>query len=466
MQNGGSKALSWEERSKLIVESEDQKSSGYVLYWMQQSQRVKSNETLAAALHRAKELGTYVQVCFVFTPDYPGAGYRHFRFVLEGLKDLKTSFEAKNIPFCVKVGHPPDVIEKIAKIAKEVFWDPSEVNPPRSWRDTLADRLTCTVTEVDSETVVPPSVVSGKREFAARTIRPKIHRNKAPFINAVRISSGPKVSGQTLESDIDLSKTVESLLAELSIKKGIDNYEPRHLGGEREASRTFQKFLSNGLKGYAESRKIALDDRASGLSPYLQYGQISAVAITIAVMDHDDSSKEDREAFLEELIVRRELAYNFCHYEKRYDSFDSMPNWCKITLKEHRQDEREYTYSYRQLELSKTHDDLWNNCMATMREHGVLHNQLRMYWGKKIVEWSKDPETAYKNALRLNNTYFLDGFNPNSYMNIGWLFGLHDRPWKERDIFGKVRYMSRKGTERKMVKPSTKDKNGTKGKAN
>ena len=190
--------------------------------------------------------------------------------------------------------------------------------------------------------------------------------------------------------------------------------------------------------------------QCSLLSPYLHFGQISPVEIALRVRRASAGSARDRAAYLEELIVRRELAVNFVHFNDRYDRYDSLPAWARATLEAHRRDPREHRYSRSQLEAAQTEDRYWNAAMREMRHTGYMHNRMRMYWGKKILEWSPTPEAAYATVLHLNNRYFLDGRDANSYANVAWIFGLHDRPWPERPVFGKVRSMTAGGLERKF----------------
>jgi deoxyribodipyrimidine photo-lyase len=182
---------------------------------------------------------------------------------------------------------------------------------------------------------------------------------------------------------------------------------------------------------------------------YLQFGQISPLYLALQIQNAMHKLEKDGEAFLEELIVRRELAINFVNYINDYDSFSCLPAWAKTTLRDHQNDEREHEYTREQLENAETHDDYWNAAMKEMKETGYMHNYMRMYWGKKILEWCHTPEYAFRTALYINNKYFIDGRSPNAFANIGWVFGLHDRPWKERPIFGKIRYMAASGLERK-----------------
>ena len=166
--------------------------------------------------------------------------------------------------------------------------------------------------------------------------------------------------------------------------------------------------------------------------------------------DVKQAADADRRAYLEELIVRRELAANFVEFESRYDDYACLPGWARATLDAHRADRRPHIYTREQLESARTHDRYWNAAMREMRDTGFMHNYMRMYWAKKILEWSSDPAAAFRTVLHLNNKYFLDGRDANSYANVAWVFGLHDRPWPERPVFGKVRYMNAKGLERKF----------------
>jgi deoxyribodipyrimidine photo-lyase len=171
---------------------------------------------------------------------------------------------------------------------------------------------------------------------------------------------------------------------------------------------------------------------------------------SVGIRTDSEEVASSRDAFLEELLVRRSLAYNYVWYEDNYDSYEGLPDWSKKTLAEHKSDEREHVYSIEQLEAAETHDEYWNAAMREMRTTGYMHNYMRMYWGKKILEWSKDPKEAYERVLAINNAYFLDGRDANSYANVSWIFGLHDRPWTEREVFGKVRYMNANGLKRKF----------------
>jgi deoxyribodipyrimidine photo-lyase len=216
-----------------------------------------------------------------------------------------------------------------------------------------------------------------------------------------------------------------------------------------EAVRILGRFLDEHLDGYDGNRNQIQTNAVSHMSKYLHFGQVSPVWL-VRQIQAADAPSSDVESYVEEVVVRRELAMNHVQFRPdTYDSYDCLPDWARDTLADHARDEREYVYDRETLEQSETHDPYWNAAMTEMRETGYMHNYMRMYWGKKILEWSPDPQTAFERTLSLNNRYFLDGRDPNSYANVAWIFGLHDRGWKERPVYGKVRYMSRGGLERK-----------------
>jgi deoxyribodipyrimidine photo-lyase len=210
-----------------------------------------------------------------------------------------------------------------------------------------------------------------------------------------------------------------------------------------------KKFIRNRLNRYSRNRNQPQTDDTSQMSLYLHFGQISPLYIALQIKNADKRLQKEKETFLEELIVRRELAINFVHYNQAHDSFDCLPTWARKTLEDHRADKREYIYTREQLENAETHDDYWNASMKEMKYTGFMHGHMRMYWGKKLLEWCDTPENAFNTALAINNKYFIDGRDPNSYAGIAWVFGLHDRAWNERPVFGKIRYMSASGLERK-----------------
>lgn len=421
----------------------------YVLYWMQASQRTRFNHALEYAILGANELKLPAIVCFGLMDDYPEANARHYAFMLQGLRDVQANLAKRGIKFIVKHGSPPEVALHYAKSAAVLVTDRGYTRHQKRWRDEVADSAKCQVIEVESDVVVPVEVASNKREFAARTIRPKIHKHLKHFLRPLAVSTVKKRSiDLPAKGDIDVSDP-EAALKKLKLDRSVAPVE-RFEGGENSARKRLQHFVRDTLDGYDEKRNEPSIQHTSTLSPYLHFGQISPLEIALTVAKAQAKSA-DRDAYLEELIVRRELASNFVHYTPNYDAYECLPDWARKTLSEHRRDPREHLYSRKQLEAAQTFDPYWNAAQLEMTRTGYMHNYMRMYWGKKIIEWSKTPEAAYETTIELNNKYFLDGRDPNAWCNVGWLFGLHDRPWgPARKIFGTVRYMNAAGLERKF----------------
>jgi len=421
----------------------------YVLYWMQQSQRAMHNPALEYAIERGDELDVPVVVVFGLYAAYPDANRRHFAFMLEGLAETASVLTERGIKLLVRLGEPPQLVAGLAADAALLVWDRGYLRRQRRWRDELVDALTLPIIEVEGDVVVPVECASDKREWAARTIRPKIVSRQDDFIRRLDAATPGKSSlPLDVTGDVDV-RDWRRLLDELDVDDSVAP-SPAFRGGTNAARDRITAFLRSALPGYADARNDPATPRVSGLGPYLHFGQISPVEIAYKVCRSTSASDEDKAAFLEELIVRRELAVNFVFYTRDYDSYESLPDWARKTLAEHAGDERPVLYDRKRLEAADTDDPYWNAAMNEMRATGYMHNHMRMYWGKKILEWSESPQQAYDTALYLNNRYFLDGRDANSWTNVGWLFGLHDRAWTERGIFGKVRYMNARGLERKF----------------
>jgi deoxyribodipyrimidine photo-lyase len=302
------------------------------------------------------------------------------------------------------------------------------------------------VTQVEGDVVVPVEVASDRRETAARTLRPRIVALRDAFLSSLRRERVARHAAPSrLASDVDLSN-VDALVASLPVDRSVRPVR-RFRGGTGEARRLLRAFLRHGLDGYAELRNEPAAGAVSLLGAYLHFGQISPVEIALAARRGGGAGLA---SYLDELVVRRELAANFVVFEPNYDRYDSVPGWARKTLEDHRGDPRSRRYARGTLERSETDDPYWNAAMREMTATGYMHNHMRMYWGKKILEWSQDPRDAFATALYLNNKYFVCGRDPNSYANIGWLFGLHDRPWPQRPVFGAVRSMTASGLRRKV----------------
>ncbi len=421
----------------------------YVLYWMQQSQRTHFNPALEYAVSRANELRRPVVVGFGLFADYPEANERHFAFMLEGLAEVADALRERGIRFVMRLGRPDAVCLALAREATLVVCDRGYLRHQKAWRETVAWEAGRQVVQIEGDVVVPVDRVSDKREYAARTIRPKIGRLLETYLGDVK-PCRPVKSSLRLRIPLDVDPAdPDGILKRLHVERSVGRVR-RFQGGIGEARRRLREFLRQGLDGYSSARNDPADPQCSNLSPYLHFGQISPVEVAREARAARGGSAEDRAAFLEELVVRRELAINFVHFEPDYDRYRCLPAWARDTLDRHRDDDREHVYTRHQLENAETHDPYWNAAMTEMVRTGYMHNYMRMYWGKKMIEWSKTPEHAYRTALTLNNKYFIDGRDPNSYTGVGWIFGLHDRPWTERAVFGTVRYMSAGGLERKF----------------
>ncbi len=441
------------EDERIAVLNDDEPAEGdYVLYWMQQSQRAQQNPALEWAVQTANERGEPVVVGFGLWSDYPESNARHKRFLLQGLRDVRDDLAERGIGFVVQCGEPVEVALTLSPSASVVVCDRGYLRHQRAWRDRLADEAGRQVVQVEGDVVVPVETVSDKREYAARTIRPKIHKHLERFVVDFESTEVKhRWGGETTPGDaMDLSQLddPDAVLASLNLDTSVPP-NPQFVGGSKEAYRLWDEFVHHQLKRYDEHRNQPQTDDVSHMSKYLHYGQISPVHLAYSLHHTRYGNPEDRESYIEEVVVRRELTHNFCEYCKDYDAFSCLPDWSRKTLEKHKDDEREHVYTAEELEQSQTHDPYWNAAMKEMRVTGYMHNYMRMYWGKKIMEWTNTPGYAYRVMLELNNKYFIDGRDPNSYANVAWCFGNHDRPWTERPIFGTTRYMNANGLKRK-----------------
>jgi deoxyribodipyrimidine photo-lyase len=420
----------------------------YVLYWMQQSQRAAHNHALEYAVQQANKQDRRLLVAFGLMDDYPEANLRHYTFMLEGLKETQETLESRGIKMVLCLGHPPEVALRLGRRASMIVCDRGYLKHQKSWREQVAQQANCRVVQVESDVIVPVEEVSDKAEYAARTIRPKIHRHLDTYlvglkpIQAKHQSLGIKVNG------IDLNDTGQ-LLRKLNLDRSVPPVSDFFKGGTSQAAKRFKGFIRHRLQHYDQHSNQPQTDDISHMSPYLHFGQISPLFLALQLRKAPNSLEAAKEAYLEELVVRRELAMNFAFYTSNYDAYACIPGWARKTLADHQDDKRDYVYSRRQLENADTHDPYWNAGMLEMKHTGFMHNYMRMYWGKKILEWSATPQKAYRTTLAINNKYFLDGRDANSYTGVAWIYGVHDRAWSERSIFGKTRYMAASGLERK-----------------
>jgi deoxyribodipyrimidine photo-lyase len=448
----------------------------FVLYWMQRAQRTADNHALETAVSAANQLGLPVLVAFVLTDEYPEANLRHYRFMAEGLRDVAAACRRRDLGFTLRYGSPPRVISELAQSAACVVCDGAYLRHLRDWRQQVANASPVCVLEVETDIVVPVEVASDKREYAARTIRKKVmsrledhlvlpssERAEQPasripsHFAATADGAPPDTAGGRVAAPAVLDPAnPEALCASLDLDRSVPAVPWFFTGGEQEATRRFEGFLAHRAHLYAENRNEPATADTSYMSAYLHFGHISPVRLVMRMReaaDADGGIRDSLDGFVEELVVRRELAQNYVYFEPRYDRYEALPDWARATLSEHSSDERPALYSTEELERAKTGDPYWNAAMREMLATGYMHNYMRMYWGKKILEWSEDPAEAFRRTLYLNNRYFIDGRDPASYANVAWIFGLHDRPWPERPVFGKVRSMKASGLERKCDMP-------------
>jgi len=421
------------------------KSRDFVLYWMQSTQRAEHNHALEYAVDEANERGKPLLVFFGLTDRYPEANLRHYAFMLEGLREVECSLGERGIKLVVWPISPEIGAVKLTRCACLVVVDRGYTRIERRWRSFVAQRIDCPLIQVETNAIIPLEQASPKEEFAARTIRPKIRKQLAKYLVPLKTRRVRKDSLGLKFDSLSLAD-VDEALAGLSVDRSVGRVSS-FVGGTAEARKRLREFIANKLSAYPEMRNDPNADGVSHLSPYLHFGQISPLFIALEVLK---AKKRAADVYLEELIVRRELSLNFVYYNEHYDDFEGLPQWAKKTLKEHQKDKREPIYSLPELESAQTNDPYWNAAQKEMVLTGKMHGHMRMYWGKRIIEWARTPEEAFRSALYLNNKYELDGRDANGFTGVAWCFGKHDRAWPSRPVFGKVRTMKASGLLRKF----------------
>jgi deoxyribodipyrimidine photo-lyase len=417
----------------------------YVLYWMQAAQRAEYNHALEYSIRKANELKKPVIVFFGITEDWPQANRRHYYFMLEGLQKVRKELETKGIQMVIRWQSPDAGAAELADEAALVVVDAGQLRIQRQWRRNAAEKVECPLFEVETNLIVPVEAASDKENFSAGTFRPRITKQLQYYLTPLKHTK-PKLDSLGLKCKSFDIENIDKTISKLNIDHSVDKVTSFH-GGTDEAKRRLRDFLKNNLGKFERFRNDPCADCISNMSPYLHFGQISPLYIALEVLK---TAGKDKDAYLEELIVRRELSHNFVFYNDQYDTFACLPPWAAMTLNLHRADKRQYVYSLEDFEQAKTHDPYWNAAQREMVLTGKMHGYMRMYWGKKILEWSINPQTAFEIALQLNNKYELDGRGPNAFAGVAWCFGKHDRAWAERPVFGKIRYMNATGLKRKF----------------
>lgn len=445
----------------------DKKHEGKcIVYVMSRDQRVADNHALYAAQQAALTANLPLIVCFNLLKDSGLRGQEHYLFMLSGLEKVARRLETLHITFLMTHGNPletlPKLLEKLDPQA--IYFDFSPLTGPRAVAKHVARHTSASVLVVDTHNIVPVWAASQKQEFAAHTFRPKIHK----LLERMMVEPGDIVKHPytVKHSESMLSFDQARRFAHSLPKRGITvTLAP----GEAAAAKHLEQFITTKLENYALKRNDPANDGQSDFSPYLHFGQLSSLRIALEVLyaandipllfsqakmaqaGTSPNRTDGMNALFEEMIVRKELSDNFCLYAESYTTLKSAPDWAKATLRHHENDSREVIYSLVELDSARTHDEAWNAAQNQMRKTGKMHGYMRMYWAKKILEWSPDPATALENTIYLNDAYSIDGSDPNGYVGILWsIAGVHDRPWTERAIFGKIRYMNEAGLKRKF----------------
>lgn len=418
-----------------------------VVYWMQRAQRGVDNPALDLAVETSNALKKPVVVFFAPVPFYPRANLRHYHFLNEGIPDIAAALARRHIGFVLRRYPEHSLLRFCDEVQPAlVIGDENPMREPEHWRQKAAKNLKVPLWTVDTDVIVPSGLLE-KAQYAAHIIRPRLqarlHTYLVPSRNPhAHVAWEKPASLQSLATD-------SSITENWNLDRSVPPV-PAWRGGSVEAHRFLRQFVNKKLRGYSTRRNHPEDDSTSRLSPYLHFGHISPITIALSV-EKSDAPAVDKQAFLDQLVTWRELAINFVRFNPEYDNFESGEPWAHRTLAKHAKDDRPVLYTEKQLEDAETGDQLWNAAQMQMVTQGWMHNYMRMYWAKKILEWTRTPSQAYQSAVRLNDKYLLDGRDPNGYAGIAWsIVGKFDRPWFERPIFGQIRYMSGRSTGKKF----------------
>jgi deoxyribodipyrimidine photo-lyase len=419
------------------------KNGGYVLLWMQKAQRSRDNPALNLGFHCANRLKLPLVVLFVLT-DYPGAKPPHYRFMLEGIEECAVDLRARGVIFILDEGEMVAAVARQGRGAALVIADEGKLAFEREWRMSLGrTRGLPPLILVETESVVPPSAASDHLEWSAATLRKKISSKLPFFLNPPSDLFECSIAGR--QTDYPSRDELFPYKEKRGTLPNLQRISFR--GGRAEGMERFRNFVeSSGLERYGEARNDPAAHGQSEMSPYLHFGQVSPVALARSALER---SVQAAQPYIEQLVVRRELALNFVLHCPGYDKYDTaVPDWAKKSLGE--RSGMRTLYGKSELERGETEDRYWNAAQREMLLTGKMHNYMRMYWGKQLLSWCADPKDAFDTMVRLNDTYSLDGRDPNGYAGIAWCFGRHDRPWPMRDLFGSIRSMTGSGLRRKF----------------
>lgn len=447
-----------ERRVRILKEAKFQ--TGPVVYIMGRDFRVEDNWALLYAQELALKHKVPLAVLVHFGKNIVETNARQHDFLIDGLQEVAAELESLKIPFFITYGDWQNEFSSFIKKHEvgAIVTDFSPLHELRFWWDEVSEHFELPIYEVDAHNIIPCWLASDKEEYAARTFRPKVRKLYRQFSGDIpAVQTHPHMWPVSTEgcwprgADKHGCALIDwhGVKAMRSFDVPVAPITWLH-PGPKAAHRVLKKFITDRLSGYAKKRNDPNEDVVSNLSPYIRHGFISTQRIAKEI-EAIRGKVDAKKAFLEEMVVRRELAENFCFYNDQYDSFNGLRDWAKKTLDEHRKDKRDYVYTLEQFEAAETHDPLWNAAQLQLIKTGKMHGYMRMYWAKKILEWTKTPEEAIEFGILLNDRYSIDGRDPNGYVGVLWsVGGIHDRAWFERPIFGKIRYMNDKGAKRKF----------------
>ncbi|KAJ8917474.1 hypothetical protein NQ315_005521 [Exocentrus adspersus] len=441
-------------RCRTLSKNEEIKSSSSgIIYWMNRDCRVQDNWAFLFAQRTAIKLTVPLHVCFLCKDAhelYPTK--RHFKFLLEGLKLVREECKRLNIGFYLLESSPKQLAEVVIQNdVGAVICDFSPLKHCRKQLESLLQKLpdNIPVVEVDAHNIVPVWVSSEKQEGMAKFLRPKLTKKLPEYLTGFPDVCKHKYSG-LLKTD-QILENIDDAFINYSPTFDVPEVQWGEGPGAEAGLSMLHSFIVSNLRYYGINSNDPSKDCTSNLSPWLHFGQISAQRCALEIKSVESLYKEQTEKFLEELIVRKELSDNYCFYNTNYDNIDGAANWAKESLKLHSKDKRAWIYTRDQLQNAQTHDEMWNAAQLQAVREGKIHGYMRMYWCKKILEWTESPETALEYSLWLNDTFCLDGTDPNGYVGVMWsICGVHDQGWKEREIFGKIRYMVDYSLKRKF----------------
>lgn len=447
-------------------------NAGCVLYVMSRDQRVEGNHALIAAQQHALAQKLPLAVIFCLYPKTGNRSREHYEFMIEGLREVESKLNTLNIAYMMVIGQPSSAINNVIKHVNPsaIYFDYNPLRGPKRLAGKIAYSSNTPCFTVDTHNIVPVWVASDKREVGAYTMRPKLQKNFGLYLQSPEaVEKHPYKWPGPVQSIKDLETKINKVLKELPSNGTKIAFTP----GYNAAVLHLEKFITEKLEAYAVDRNDPSSGSQSDLSPYLHFGQISSLQVALrlrevaiengedlhfvssAKMPQPDEAKKTImngiDSLIEEMVVRKELADNYCHYCKDYDNLNASPDWARKSLDAHRKDKRDFVYSIKDLENAKTHDDAWNAAQRQLTNSGKMHGYMRMYWAKKVLEWTESPEQAIEFLIRLNDFYSIDGGDPNGYAGILWsVAGVHDRPWFDRPVFGVIRYMNYEGLKRKF----------------